>query len=143
MFNQSSEQRYIEPESTNLIFLSDDWDLIWSNPRDLLKDMDSLECAFAHKTCSLALRLKNGRFRFANLSEELNIALSGFWHMFFHIHRSVTFNVFTAKNYFRTICFYWKCISRSIFESPLLGVRQFLTTESLLKIVKNAFRFHV
>lgn len=40
------------------------------------KDIDSLEYAFAHKTCSLALRLKNGTFRFVNSSEELNIVLS-------------------------------------------------------------------
>ena len=80
MFNQSSEQKYTEPESANLIFLSNDIDNDLYVPMKEIcskaKDIDSLEYAFARKTCSLALRLKNGTFRFVNSSEELNIALS-------------------------------------------------------------------
>ena len=47
------------------------------------KSIDSMEHAFAHKTCSLALRLKNGRFRFSNSWEELNIALSKVFDIYF------------------------------------------------------------
>ena len=41
-----------------------------------MKDVDSVEYAFADINCSLGLRLKNGRFRFFNSSKELNMALA-------------------------------------------------------------------
>ena len=46
--------------------------------RARIKDADGMEYAFADINCSLGLRLKNGRFRFFNLSElvELNMALT-------------------------------------------------------------------
>ena len=44
--------------------------------RTRIKDVDSVEYAFADINCSLGLRLKNGRFRFFNSSEELNMALA-------------------------------------------------------------------
>ena len=43
--------------------------------RTRIKDVDSVEYAFADINCSLGRRLKNGRFRFFNSSEELNMAL--------------------------------------------------------------------
>ena len=44
--------------------------------RTRMKDVDSVEYAFAEINCSLGLRLKNGRFRFFNSSENLNMALT-------------------------------------------------------------------
>ena len=44
--------------------------------RTRIKGVDSVEYAFADINCSLGLRLKTGRFKFFNSSEELNIALT-------------------------------------------------------------------
>ena len=44
--------------------------------RTRIKDVDSAEYAFADINCFLGLCLKNGRFRFFNSSEELNMALA-------------------------------------------------------------------
>ena len=44
--------------------------------RTRIKDVDSVEYAFADINCSLGLRLKYGRFRFFNSSEELNMTLA-------------------------------------------------------------------
>ena len=44
--------------------------------RRRIKSADSVEYAFADINCSLGLRLKNGRFKFFNSSEELDMALA-------------------------------------------------------------------
>ena len=44
--------------------------------RTRIKSADSVEYAFADINCSLGLRLKNGRFKFFNSSEELDMALA-------------------------------------------------------------------
>ena len=44
--------------------------------RTRIKDVESVEYAFANINCSLGLRLKNGRFRFFKSSEQLNMALT-------------------------------------------------------------------
>ena len=44
--------------------------------RTRIKDVDSVEHAFADINYSLGLRLKNSRFRFFNSSEEMNMALA-------------------------------------------------------------------
>ena len=44
--------------------------------RTRIKGADSVEYAFADINCSLGLRLKNGRFKFFNSSEELDMALA-------------------------------------------------------------------
>ena len=44
--------------------------------RTRIKDVDSVEYAFADINSSLRLCLKNGRFRFFNSSKELNMALA-------------------------------------------------------------------
>ena len=43
--------------------------------RTRIKDIDSVEYAFADINCFLGIRLKNGRFRFFNSREKLNMAL--------------------------------------------------------------------
>ena len=44
--------------------------------RTRIKQFDSVEYAFVDINCSQDLHLKNGRFRFLNSSEELNMALA-------------------------------------------------------------------
>ena len=67
------------------------------------------------------------------------MAYKGNYHKNENLERSKFFNCKVYLQIFEETFYYQKYIKQNSFKGPLSGLRQLLTTESTLKMIKNAF----